>query len=228
MATQFIEGHPPTREVRSLEVGGASSLGEALGAVGVIVLGILGLAGVMPVAMMTVGTIVLGAAILLQAGAIGARYRRLLQDATGTEGRTVHAEVTGGMSANVLAGITGVVLGILAMLRVLHSATLCSIALIAYGSAMLLGSAAVARFRSVTSGPGISDTTRRFLDDALAFSASSEVLLGTAAVVMGILALLGISSVTLVLVGLLALGFGALAGGSSLGVRMLGVLRHAR
>jgi hypothetical protein len=227
MATQFVEGHPTAREIRSLEVSGASSLGEALGAVGVIVLAILGLAGVMPGAMMTIGTILLGAAILMQAGAIGARYQRLLQDATGAEGRTIHAEVTGGLSADSVAGIAGIVLGILALLGV-APVPLCAIAQIGYGCAMLLGSAVVARFRSVTSESGISDTTRRFLDEALGFSAGTEVLLGVAAVVLGILALLGISPVTLVLAGLLALGFGALVGGSTLGARMLGVLRHAR
>src|SRR5262249_52568536 len=155
---------------------GASSLGEAVGAVGVIVLAILGLAGVMPVGMMTIGTIVLGAAILLQAGAIGARYQRLLQDATGAEGRDGHAEVTGGLSADSVAGIAGIVLGILALLGI-APVPLCAAALIAYGCAMMLGSAVVARFRSVASGAGISDTTRRFLDEALGFSAGTEVLL---------------------------------------------------
>jgi hypothetical protein len=231
MTTQFVEGHPaprPEREARSLEVGRASSMAEALAAAGAIVLAILGLAGAMPRYMMTIGTIVLGAAILLQAGTAGARHHRLFQEAATEEGRVARAEVRGGMSAESIAGVTGIVLGILALLGVSTAVTLCAVALIAFGGGLLLGSGATARFRAVGwSRSEIPEVTKQVLHEVFSFSTGAEVLVGVGAIVLGILALLGVFPATLVLIGLLAVGFAGLVSSTSIGAPMMSSARHA-
>jgi hypothetical protein len=200
---------------------------EALAAAGAIVLAILGLAGAMSGYMMTIGTIVLGAAILLQAGSIGARRHRLVEETATADPRMAQAEVHGGMGAESIAGVTGIVLGILALLGVANAVTLCAVALIAFGGGLLLGSAATARFRTLSGGRHeLSESTRHVLHEALSFSTGAEVFVGIAGVVLGILALLGVFPATLVLIGLLAVGFSALLSGSSVGAHMLGLARH--
>ncbi len=225
MATQFIEGHSPERggtEARSLEAGAASSMAETLTAGGALVLSIIGLAGGLPGYMMTVGTIVLGVALLFEAGAVAARYQKLVHAA---DSRLGQAEVGGGMGVQTITGIAGVVLGILALLNI-APLTLCAVALIAFGGGAILGSAATARFRSLNLEQyGLSDTTRKVLDESVNASAGTEVLVGAGAIVLGILALLGIAPLTLVLVGLLSVSAGLFLAGSAVGARMLSILK---
>src|SRR5579864_6402224 len=144
MATQFVEERQQRSEFatekRAIEVTGAGATAEAIGAVGAIVLAIIGLTGALSEAMMAIAAIVLGAAILLDAGTVSARYNRLVNDAWGSE-RLVRAEVGGGISAGAIAGIAGIVLGILALLG-FEPILLCSVALIVFGAALLFGSAA--------------------------------------------------------------------------------------
>ncbi len=231
MSTQQFVEEPRTggteREKRSVEAAGAGAATEAIGAAAAIVLAIIGLSGALPMAMMAIATIVLGAALLLDAGAVAARYRRLVGESFGGEGRAVRAEVGGGMSAESIAGVAGIVLGILALLG-LYPVVLSSIALIAFGAGLLFGSGAKGRFASLsTERHDLAATTRRVLDEALNFTAGGEVLVGIGAVVLGILALLGLQPVTLVLVGYLAVGVTMLFSGSALGARMFSILRHS-
>lgn len=231
MATQFVEGQPRTgagaEEKRTLEVAGAGATTGAIGAAAAVVLAIIGLSGALSTAMMSVATIVLGAAMLLDAGAVGARYYRLARETWAGEDRAARLELGGGISAGSFAGIAGIVLGILALLG-LAPVTLCSVALIVFGAGMLLGSAAKNRLASLSTGVyGMSEKTRAVIDEALTVSAGSEVLVGVGAVVLGILALLGIDSATLVLVGFLGVGAALLLSGSAFGARMFGIMRHA-
>jgi hypothetical protein len=231
MATQFVEGQPSTRTVEV--AAGTGSMAEAFAGVGAVVLAILGLAGALPITMMAIATILLGAAILFQGGSVAARHYRLL----GTSLRAGHAEradleVSGGMTAESLAGIAGIVLGILALLGI-APVTLCAVALIAFGGAELLGSAATSRYNAVAiEQRAQSESSRQLLrdvvNDAVNLSAGGQVLIGVGAVVLGILALLGFVPVTLTLVGLLAIGACLLFSGSAVGARLLGVFRHAQ
>lgn len=232
MTTHIVEtpqGGETERETRMLEVAGAGATAGALGAAGAIVLAIIGLTGSLTEAMMPIATIVLGVAILLDAGAVGARYRRLVgQTWEGARReRTARLAVGGGISAGSLGGIAGIVLGILALLG-FSPMLLCSVALVVFGAALLFGSAARSRFASVsTLWHGASESTRRVVDEAVGVSAGGEVLVGVGAIVLGILALLGFQPMTLVLVGLLSVGVAVLMSGSALGARVFGTLRHA-
>jgi hypothetical protein len=232
MATQFVEGQPGTRErldTRTVGAAGAGSMVEALGAAGAVVLTILGLAGALPLTMMAVATILLGAAILFQGGSIAARYHRLIASSLrGGAERTAGLEVGGGMTAESLAGVAGIVLGILALLGTAAAVAACAVALIAFGAAELFGSAAASRYNAVAVEQlGESETTRRLVNEAVSLSVRGQVFIGVGAVVLGILALLGFAPVTLTLVGLLAIGACLLLSGSAIGARMLGILRHS-
>jgi hypothetical protein len=232
MATQFVEGQPPRagmgeHEKKTVEVAGAGATTEAIGAAAAVVLSIIGLAGALPAGMMAVATIVLGAAILLDAGAVGARYRRLLDEAWARDERLVRAELGGGISAGSLAGIAGIVLGILALLG-FAPIPLCSIGIIVFGAALMFGSAAKGRLASFNTGRyGLAESTRHVIDETLSMNAGGEVLVGIGAVVLGILALLGVQpTLTLVLVGLLGVGVAVLLAGSAFGARMFSILRQ--
>jgi hypothetical protein len=232
MASQQVQENPHfgpgERDRKALEVAGAGAMTESIGAAAALVLAIVGLTGALPVAMMAIATIVLGAAILLDASAVSARYSRLVGEAWGTESQRVRAELGGGISAESIAGIAGIVLGILALLGMAPVA-LCTVALMVFGAALIFGSAAKSRFAAVSTAQyGIGEKARRAIDEALSLSSSGEVLIGIGAIVLGILALLGVAPVALVLVGLLAVSCAILLTGSALGARMFGILRHAR
>ncbi len=172
---------------------------EAVGAFATIALAIVGLAGVFSSTMAAIATIVIGAAILIESGSFGAASVAVHSD-VGT--RTF--EAAEGMSAHFLGGITAIVLGILALLGV-ASGTLLAVAVLALGASLLTGSL----------------NTQMFVGSYHARPFGGMVLIGLAGVVLGILAVIGLDPLTLVLVGLLCFGVGALFSGSSLGARSL-------
>src|SRR5262245_51107344 len=109
MGTQLVEQQPQVggtepgtergterHEKKVVEAAGATATTEAIGAAAAVVLAIIGLAGALPIAMMSIATIVLGAAILLDAGAVGARHYRLLSEATHAEGTHLGRAQIGG------------------------------------------------------------------------------------------------------------------------------------
>jgi hypothetical protein len=208
-------------EERALEASGAGSAAEALGGAAAVVLAIIGLAGGLPVAMMAIATIVLGGAVLLDSFAIGARYERLVRDTWGGETRVSKAQLGTGLSAESLAGVAGIVLGILALLGYMPT-TLCAIALIVFGGGLVMGSAARRRFNAISVShysEGASHTAQRALDEAASVASGGDMLIGAGAVVLGILALLGLYPLTLVLIGFIAVGGAVMLSGSAFGAK---------
>ena len=97
-----------------MEVVSSGSMIEATGGFAAIILAILSFATVVPIYLIPVATIVLGVALLFEGGAVATRYWRLpVEMATG---RWASTELAIGMFAEFLAGLTGIVLGILALL----------------------------------------------------------------------------------------------------------------
>ena len=106
----------PGREVheRGFDMVTVAPLSEAVGAIAIIVLSIIGLAGTAPETMLAIATIVIGAAILMQGANTASEYADLL---TVEETHSAApAGVGGGVTLEFLAGGAGVVLGILALL----------------------------------------------------------------------------------------------------------------
>jgi hypothetical protein len=163
------------------------------------VLAILGLAGVVPRTLMPIATIVVGSVLLAEAR-VGALCESLVESPAPP--LLSYGEDRAGRSAELLAGAIGVVLGIVALVGLIP-VTLCSVAMIGFGAAMLLGSLSRRRFAST----------------------GGEVVVGSGAVVLGYLALLGFASVPLVLAGALGLGAWLLVSGSALGAHGLHMVR---
>jgi hypothetical protein len=203
---------------------GSGSTVEAVGGLAAIVLAILGLVGVAPHYMLTIATIALGAGLLFEGGAIAAEYSRLLAE-TGA-GRLTRSELRAGLSAESLAGIAGIVLGILALIGIAPE-TLMAIAAIVLGAGTLMGSGALARLNHVRieSTPE-HEHAKLAAYESMRVAAGSQVLVGFSAIVLGILALIGIAAATLDLVAMLALGAALLLSGTAVTARVIAAFGH--
>ena len=182
----------PFRETSLKWVAGGSAV-EAIGALATMALAIVGLAGILSSAVAAIATIILGAAILTQGGAFAAGNL--------SAGERQFRE--SGNSASFLGGLAGIVLGILALLGV-AAPTLLAVAVIVFGGTFFLGSGswAMNKAQGSVAESGVS---------------GGEIMVGLAAIVLGILAVVGLSQLTLVLVALLCLGASGLFGGSAAG-----------
>src|SRR5438093_12039392 len=89
---------------------------EVLLAVASIVLSILGIVGLFPTYLAAVGVIALGAILLFQSSTVVVRFGELLHEA-GAE-KLEASEFSRGITAEFLAGTSGIVLGILAILGI--------------------------------------------------------------------------------------------------------------
>jgi hypothetical protein len=136
----------------------------------------------------------------------------------------------GGLSIVFLVGTAGIVLGVLALIGI-YTVELTSIAVIAFGAALVFGSNAVWSVhrmkRSVyRAGGAVSVTGSEILATEMAAgSAGVQCLAGLAAIVLGILAVTGTHSVVLSLVGLLVMGATLLLTGSTLSGVVQGFMR---
>jgi hypothetical protein len=211
--------HEEGKEVERAVIGGSST--EALAGAAAVVLTILGLAQIEPRFMIAIAAIALGAALVFDGAAVAAEYSRILaHNGNGAIGR---AELGGGISTQIGGGVAAIVLGVLALLN-LDATILMAIATIVLGTTMVFSSGVSTRLNALkieTSGDH--DVAKRVAREALTAATGTEVLVGLAAVVLGILALVGIDPPTLILVAMLALGAAILLTGSAVVGKMLSV-----
>jgi hypothetical protein len=195
---------------------------DALGGIATIVLAIIALAGVKADILLSIATIVFGAALLIQGGAMLSEFAQM---EAGTESQ---ASSGAGLSALFLVGVAGIVLGVLALLGV-HAPILTSVAVIAFGGALVISASAVWRLltsRSVTTrfqaGGSMLHTIAA---DVAAGSSGVQCMAGLAIMVLGILAVSGTVTLTLTLVALLIAGAAIVMTGSTLSGTMIGFMR---
>ncbi|HZQ48554.1 MAG TPA: hypothetical protein VFC07_16170 [Verrucomicrobiae bacterium] len=199
--------------LKSVATGG--SVIEAIGGIAAVVLAIIGLAGGLRNDMAAIAVIVIGASLLFEGSALAASHRRLLSTLEGSSGNS--AEFGEAMSVEFLAGFAGIVLGILALLGI-STWTLIATAVIVFGSSFLLNSGAIMRLHSQSASALYTrEQSREMAKETASAGAGGHMLIGLAAVVLGILALLNINPVVLSLVALLALGVSVLLSGSFFG-----------
>jgi hypothetical protein len=196
------------KAVHDVETG---SLSETVAGAGAVVLGVLGIFGLLPGVLDSIATIGAGFAVLVGSMALGARAARLIGERVAS-----HREIGGGLGLAAMAGLAGVVLGILALLGV-SRVELLSVTPVVLGAALLIGSAAMARFEQLLR---IERGT-----EAVYVASGAEALIGVGAVVLGILALSGIASLTLSLVAVLSVGAAVLMSGTSLTSQLLTLTR---
>lgn len=178
-ATEAQAIHTTTNDIALKRMEGGL-LGEAVGSIAVIAMTIAGLAGVWSLNLAAIAVIVLSAAVLIESGIF-----------TETAMVVERGEL---MSTEVFAGLTGLILGILALLGTAPGALLSS-AVIVFGVCILFSRLAEGAF-------------------------GTKMLVGLGAITLGIVAVAGLSQTTLVLVALLALGVMELFAGVENAARM--------
>lgn len=196
---------------------------DAITSAAAVVLAILGLASVVPTYTLPIATILLGAALIAKGGSVASRFQQLVFE---TDGRGAEMEMGGGMSAELLAGAAGIVLGILALINI-APVTLTAVAVIAFGGALLLGGGETYRL-SHLHWPRHHEDERALQAARMTAesAAGGESLVGIAAVVLGILALTGVNPVVLVFVAVLCLGGAELVSGFASSALMTILRRH--
>ncbi|MGE5184154.1 MAG: hypothetical protein ACM31C_18925 [Acidobacteriota bacterium] len=203
----------PDKTTAAVFTGGASL--EVIGGAAAVVLAIIGLAGAYPVWMLSIATICAGGALLAEGGSIAARWNDVMRQLGGDTSE--RAEVVGGIGTEVIGGAAGIVLGILALVGVMPFVLL-SVAAIVFGGSLLLGGAAQPELDALV--PERDARLRRITRGAIQASGGVMVMVGIAAAVLGILALLSVGPiVTLSLIALLCVGGALLVGGGALTAR---------
>jgi hypothetical protein len=202
---------------------------DAIGGIATVVLAIIALSGVESNLLLSITTIVFGAALLIHGGIILSEYAHVIFP----HESAMTSEFSGGsVSAVFLAGAAGIVLGVLALLNITPVA-LTAIAVIVFGCALVLSSNAVSRLHmlqrassSMTSDPSDWHAGSEILAAEMASgSAGVQALAGLAVAVLGILAVVGMSAAMLTLVALLILGATVVLTGSALSGAVLSFMR---
>lgn len=207
------------------DVGSYGGFVDALGGIATIVLAIIGLAGVKAEMLVAIATVVFGAALLIQGGAMLTEFAQI-ETAPETSGTTS----AGGLSALFLVGFAGIVLGVLALLGI-YAPILTAAAAIAFGAALVISSSAVWQLltsRSIaTHFERHSPLLRVMASEVAAGSAGLQAMAGLAVIVLGILAVAGVYTTGLSLIALLIAGAAIVLTGSSLSGSMTGLMRPA-
>jgi hypothetical protein len=200
---------------------------DAIGGIATIVLAIFGLAGKFPDLLAGVATIVFGVALLIEGGSMLSEYATIVFQPG--EKRWSGGYFGGNTLAAVfLVGATGIVLGILALIKI-HPEVLIPVAIIAFGAALVMSSNAVwhlyvAKRAAITSGTESQQGGEILASEMASGSAGMQALAGLAAVVLGILAIATAADVTLFLVAFLVLGATLMFTGSTLSGAVLSLM----
>jgi hypothetical protein len=177
-------------------------LTEGAAGIAVIVLAIIALAGVSAEALTSITAIVIGVGLMVQAFNSAAEHSKMMtaEAAAGTG----TAEFGGEVMVDCMCGLTGIVLGILALVG-MSAAHLLPPALIVFGGALLVGGAVSMRPKPLRTAAAGSQAMAVAYQGSPAAGAM-EILIGLAAIVLGILSLLLTGTWVLVLVGFIAVG----------------------
>lgn len=180
------------------------SLGEIGGGIALIVLSILALAKMDPMLLNAIAVILAGIALLIEDGSISTKHADAVSYAPVYGHQTSTAPY--GISAGTLAGVSGIVLGILAILGI-AAATLTAVAIIVFGAAILFDFATRAQIMALrmANREGSEQSAKLALATASSTN-TSAMLVGVALITLGILALAGMTTSILVTVALLSLG----------------------
>jgi hypothetical protein len=175
--------------------------------------------------MVSISTIILGGVFLLQGGAVAAEYREILERSS--NGTIDRAEWGGGMSADMAAGVAGVVLGILGVIGI-ATQVLTGAAVITFGAALAMSYGTVQRLNDlrIESYDELQPRAKHMAKQALTGAAGTQVLVGLGVIVLGILTLVDVAPMDLSLIGLLAVAASLVFSGSAVGGRFAGLFRR--
>jgi hypothetical protein len=122
--------------------------------------------------------------------------------------------LVGGITAEFIAGIAGIVLGVLALVGIVPM-TLLSVGVITYSATLLMTSGEAAWLHSFEAKDD--EMMRHLMYFMTSAAAGAQVLVGLAGLVLGILALVGIAPTLMVLVGVLTIGTSVVLRSSAVG-----------
>lgn len=183
---------------------GSELVVELVAGLAVVVLTILGLAEVSPTFLVAIATIVFGVGLLLYGSTALSQLNAVLARCSAPEGGL--GGISAGWSTVLLAGVAGIVLGILALLG-LSSTQLVAIAVIGFGASLLISCNSGMRMRILAATPTNADPTlARIVGDMATDTTGLQTMAGLAAIVLGILAWSSFAPTKLVLIALLELG----------------------
>lgn len=183
------------------------------------VLAIIGLANVYPFWMVTLATIALGVCFLFEGMTLVGRLSPLREAA---EERRPAADLGAGTTGVMLAGLIGIVLGILGLLGV-RPAVLIPSAAIVFGAALVIGAGASIRINDVL----MTNRQERLAAGQEVLAATGlRGLTGLGAMILGVIALIAVVPMTLSLVAMLITGVTLLLTDAAIAGRMLSVFRR--
>jgi hypothetical protein len=210
-------------EKNSTGVVTTGSTASSICGLGALALAIIGLAGAYPMFLLAIATIVAGAALMFEGGAISARVSKLMTDAGRPNAEA--SSIGGGMSAEFIAGIAGIALGILALVGVVPM-VLVPIAAIVFGGALLIGGGATASLNNLLA-TRYEDRAQPAVRGAIGISSGVKTLVGLASIALGVLALIGIAPLTLSLIAMLIVGGALFIGSGVVSGMFAGMFRRA-
>lgn len=210
-----FEGPPREEKITAGVLTGGSTL-ETLGGLVAAILAIVGLSA-QPLPMAGLATIAIGVALLAHGVSIMTRWRQAVRKLEGAHvGRR---ELVEGVSTEVFGGLVGIVLGIVALAGV-RPTVLLAVAVVVFGGSLLLGGTTQPDL--VYLAPERNSRAARATFTAIRASGGVMVLVGIAAAVLGVLALVEVGPpLSLVLVALLGIGGALLVAGGALTTRFV-------
>jgi hypothetical protein len=211
-------------ERRTIETLLGGTIGGGIIAVAGVVLAIIGLAGTYPRWLLAAATIAVGISFLIEGAAIASRLSELVHEST--KGRVERSELGSGVTGETLAGIAGIVLGVLGALNVYPTALL-PVAAIIYGAGLILGAGANVRINELVVAHREDDAAARYaIRQAVLATTGLQVFVGLVAVTLGIIALASSYPITLALVAMLAVSVAFVLANTAISSRLLSVLRR--
>ncbi len=192
--------------VRQLEAG---SVFQTIGGIGALVLGILGVIGIAAGIFGSIAAIAAGGALLIGGTALTARYSRLFPD---TKSPRTKRSMLRGLTVQTIAGLGAIALGILSLVGIAPM-TLVAVSVLALGAGLMVASRAITRLDSLLirnemeSGESVSHS-------AMFIASATKIIAGLGATALGILALSGVSPLSLSLIAMMAIGTATFAGGA--------------
>lgn len=179
---------------------------EGAAGIAVIVLAILGLAAISPEVLTPIAAIVIGVGMLIESANTGIEYSRIT-----AQGAAATAQLGADVTVELMAGVTGIVLGVLALIGAGTVMHLLPAALIVFGGAMLLAGFSATTVNMVSGTEALVGARMVTVQSELAPARGLQILAGITAIVLGILAFVLSAAGILLMVGILVIGAALLA-----------------
>lgn len=209
-----------TQEVDEIVSGGR--MAERIAGGAALILTIIGLIGLFRDEALAVATMAIGVGLMMVGGTIA---RHLYKRVETSDEPISYAELGGGVSTELLGGVGAFLLGLLALLNVAPAVLLPAAAIVLAG-AMMLGRRATMELQDLTvRGSRMSDDTREAATQTVSIAAGAQSFIALAAVIMGVLALSGLSPIVLSLTAVLLMGASMLMRGVALTGRVVRMMR---